>query len=164
MFDGSIAADKTVLKPIATGYRDGVPAPVRDSVRNFMNNLDTPVVFANDMLQGELTRAKITFVRAGINTTLGVGGLFDVATEWGYARHSEDFGQTLAVWGVGEGPYLFLPFIGPSNPRDLAGFGADILLDPLTWIQWDGKFYWYPIHAVRTRFPRFARAQYRHAG
>jgi phospholipid-binding lipoprotein MlaA len=142
VFQGSVAADKAVLKPVALTYRAVVPSPVRDSVRNFMNNLNTPVVFTNDLLQGEFDRAKTTFVRAGINTTAGIGGLFDVATLWGYQRHSEDFGQTLAVWGVGEGPYLFLPFIGPANPRDLAGFGVDFLFDPLTWIQWDGKFYW----------------------
>ncbi|HYM19203.1 MAG TPA: VacJ family lipoprotein [Micropepsaceae bacterium] len=142
MFRVTLAVDKAVFRPTAIAYRDVFPQPVRDSVRNFLNNLNSPVVLANDILQGEANRAGITLLRAGVNTTIGVGGLFDIAQKWGYQRHSEDFGQTLAVWGVGEGPYLFLPLFGPANPRDLFGYVTDIFFDPITYAQWDGKIYY----------------------
>ena len=98
------------------------------------------VILANDVLQGNMDRAGVTFLRAGVNSTLGIGGLIDVAAKWGYQRHSEDFGQTLAVYGVGEGAYLFIPLIGPSNPRDLVGWGVDFLFDPLTYVQWGDQW------------------------
>jgi phospholipid-binding lipoprotein MlaA len=110
-------------------------------VRNFLNNLKSPVIFANDILQGEADRAGVTFVRAIVNTGIGLGGLFEVAEEWGYEGHSEDFGQTLAVWGVGEGPYLMIPLLGPSNPRDLVGRGIDSIFDPLSYVQWGDESY-----------------------
>jgi len=142
MFRVTLAADRAVFRPTALAYRDVFPQPVRDSVRNILNNLNSPIVLANDILQGEANRAGVTLLRAGVNTTIGVGGLFDIAQKWGYQRHSEDFGQTLAVWGVGEGPYLFLPFFGPANPRDLFGYVTDIFFDPITYAQWDGKIYY----------------------
>lgn len=127
--------DKTVLVPLARGYRAAVPEPVRDGVRNVLGNLRSPVILANDMLQGEPRRAGDTLGRFVINSTLGLGGIFDVAESWfGVRGHAEDFGQTLARWGVGEGPYLFVPVIGPSNPRDLTGFGAGIVADPFFWL------------------------------
>jgi phospholipid-binding lipoprotein MlaA len=141
VFTSSIALDKLVFRPVAIVYRDAVPLQARDLVRNFLNNLNSPVILTNDLLQGEGDRAKITLVRAGVNTTIGVGGLFDIAQRWGFDRHSEDFGQTLAVWGVGEGPYLFFPIIGPGNPRDLIGRGIDFLFDPLTYVQWGDAYY-----------------------
>jgi phospholipid-binding lipoprotein MlaA len=141
MFRVTLAVDRAVLRPTAVAYRDVFPQPVRDSLRNFLNNLNSPIVLANDILQGEANRAGVTLLRAGVNTTLGIGGLFDIAQRWGYQRHSEDFGQTLAVWGVPEGPYLFLPLFGPANPRDLTGYIADIFFDPITYAQWDGKIY-----------------------
>jgi phospholipid-binding lipoprotein MlaA len=141
MFNVTLKADKAVLKPTALAYRRVVPEPIRLSVRNFLFNLNTPVIFANDMLQGEITRAGVTFIRASINTTIGIGGLIDVATRWGYPRHSEDFGQTLAVYGVGEGFYLFIPLLGPGNPRDVFGYAADFLFDPLTYVQWGDESY-----------------------
>lgn len=134
MFGIHNAVDKVVLVPVARTYRFIVPEPGRQGVRNFLRNLNSPVIFANDIFQGEVDRAGTTLVRFGINSTLGVAGLFDPATEMGFERHTEDFGQTLAVHGVSEGPYLFLPLFGPSPPRDLVGRGVDRALDPITWV------------------------------
>jgi phospholipid-binding lipoprotein MlaA len=125
------AADKAVIRPIAWTYREGVPAIVKDRVRDFLNNLKTPVILANDLMQGEWARAETTFRRFFINTIAGVGGLMDVATQVGIPRHTEDFGQTLAVAGVADGPYIVLPFLGPSNPRDAVGLVVDYFLDPV---------------------------------
>src|SRR5215813_4016184 len=88
MFRVTLAVDKAVFRPTALAYRNVFPQPVRDSVRNFLNNLDSPIVLANDILQGEATRAGVTLLRAGVNTTIGIGGLFDIAQKWGYQRHS----------------------------------------------------------------------------
>ncbi len=132
--------DIILIKPVATWYQGVVPGVARDSIRHFLDNLDSPVILADDSLQGEWNRAGITASRFGINTTVGVLGLFDPATGWGYPQHREDFGQTLAVWGTGEGPYLFLPILGPSNPRDLSGFAVDQFFDPLTYIYWNGPY------------------------
>lgn len=139
MYDVNQAVDRAVLRPVARGYRSVVPAPVRTGVRNVLSNLRSPVVLLNDALQGETQRFGTTLGRFLLNTTLGVGGIFDVARDLGLPPHSEDFGQTLAVAGVGEGPYLFVPLLGPSNPRDLVGFVAGILADPLTWITYGGS-------------------------
>ena len=126
--------DTVLMRPLAQGYRAVVPPPVRTGVHNLLTNMGTPVVFANDMLQGKPTRAGDSFMRFLINTTVGVAGIFDVAKEWGYPYHDNGFGTTLALWGVDEGPFLFLPILGPSNPRDLVGFGVDIVTDPWTWV------------------------------
>jgi len=126
--------DQAVLEPVARGYRAVTPRPVRGGVRNFLRNLRSPVTFANDLLQGELSRAGTTAARFGINTTVGLVGVLDPATSMGFERHSEDFGQTLAVWGVEPGPYLFIPLLGPSNVRDSAGRIVDTAFDPLTWV------------------------------
>jgi ABC-type transporter MlaC component len=129
------AIDRNVLAPVARGYRAVVPTPVRLGVRNVLANLRTPVILVNDVLQGEPRRAGDTLGRFVVNSTLGVGGIFDVAgNRLGVRGHAEDFGQTFARWGVGEGPYLFIPVIGPSNPRDLTGFGLGIAADPLVWL------------------------------
>lgn len=126
--------DQYALRPVAVGYRAVVPPPVRTGIRNVLGNLRTPVILANDMLQGESRRAGDTLGRFVINSTLGVGGIFDVAESWfGVRGHAEDYGQTLARWGVGEGPFLFIPVLGPTNPRDLVGFGLGIVSDPLSW-------------------------------
>jgi phospholipid-binding lipoprotein MlaA len=103
-------------------------------VHNLLQNMTTPVLFINDVAQTKPRRAGDTFMRFVINTTAGVGGLFDIATRWGYPEHSSDFGETLALWGVPEGPFLFLPLLGPSNPRDATGYGVDVAFDPLTWV------------------------------
>jgi phospholipid-binding lipoprotein MlaA len=118
--------DRSVARPVAVEYRNHIPRPVRRGVRNALNNLRSPVILVNDMLQGQPRRAGDTLGRFLLNTTFGVAGIFDVAQDWfGVPRHTEDFGQTLAVWGATEGPYLFLPLVGPTNPRDLAGSGVD---------------------------------------
>jgi phospholipid-binding lipoprotein MlaA len=130
-FEVNYALDEILLKPIASWYDAIVPTPVEHSVHNFLRNLDGPVVLANDLFQGNFKRAGITAERFLINTTLGVGGLFDVAADhFDLKYHDEDFGQTLAVWGVGEGPYLVVPVLGPSNPRDLGGKVVDSYIDP----------------------------------
>ena len=129
----SDGVDTYFLAPVARAYRYAVPGAIRRPVHNVLQNLTTPVVFVNDVLQTKPRRAGDTFMRFVINSTAGVGGLFDVASQVGYPFHDDDFGTTLALWGVPEGPFLFLPLLGPSNPRDAVGFGVDILFDPLTY-------------------------------
>jgi phospholipid-binding lipoprotein MlaA len=126
--------DTVILKPAAQAYRYAVPEPVRTSVHNVLVNLGTPVALGNDVLQAKPRRAGDTLMRFVINTTVGVVGLFDVADKLGYPAHDTDFGMTLALWGMPEGPFLFLPILGPSDPRDAAGFGVDIAMDPFTWV------------------------------
>lgn len=113
--------DRNIVKPVAKGYRNVFPGPVRLSVGNFFRNLFEPTTIINDLLQGKLGQAASDTGRLLINTTIGIFGLFDVATTWGIERNQEDFGQTLAVWGINPGPYVILPFLGPSNIRDGVG-------------------------------------------
>jgi phospholipid-binding lipoprotein MlaA len=131
--------DHAIARPVAVFYNHAVPGIARDGIHNFLSNLDSPVIFANDVLQGEATRAGTTFGRAVVNSTFGIGGLIDVAGKLGLPGHEEDFGQTLGVWGVDEGPYLVLPFAGPSNPRDVVGMGGDIAMDPFTYMKWNNS-------------------------
>ncbi|MGD0105269.1 MAG: VacJ family lipoprotein [Rhodopila sp.] len=126
--------DTVLLRPAALAYRYVLPDPVRTGIHNVLANIGLPVQLTNDALEGKPRRAGDTTMRFLINTTAGVLGIFDVATKWGYPDHDADFGMTLALWGVPEGPFLFLPVLGPSDPRDAAGFGVDIALDPFTWI------------------------------
>jgi phospholipid-binding lipoprotein MlaA len=126
--------DTVILRPAAIAYRYVVPGPVRDGVHNVLANLGTPIQLTNDMLEGKPRRAGDTAMRFVINSTVGVLGFFDIAKKWGYPDHDADFGMTLANWGVPEGPFLFLPVLGPTDPRDATGFGVDIALDPFTWI------------------------------
>ena len=126
--------DTVILKPAAEAYRWALPEPVRTGIHNMLGNLSTPVVLANDMMQGKPRRAGDTTMRFLINSTAGVAGVFDFASDWGYPSHDTDFGITLALWGVPIGPFLFLPVIGPSGPRDAVGFGMNIVLDPFTWV------------------------------
>lgn len=127
------AIDAAIIKPLATLYRELAPKVLQEAIGNILANLRTPVVLANDVLQGEGRRAGNTLARFVVNTTVGLGGTIDVASEMGIPRHAEDFGQTLAVWGVPEGPYLVLPIFGPSNPRDTVGLVADFFTDPINW-------------------------------
>lgn len=128
------SVDKSIAKPVAVFYTEVVPEGARDGVHNFLLNLGLPVTFANDVLQGEPRRAFDTVGRFVVNSTVGIGGLVDVAQKTGIPEHSSDFGETLAIYGVQEGPYLVLPVLGPSNPRDALGTGVDVVLDPATWI------------------------------
>lgn len=126
--------DEILLKPFAGWYHLAMPDPAEDGVRNFLRNLKSPVYLANDLFQGEWDRAGTTAARFVINSTIGIGGIIDVASMMDLKYHEEDFGQTLAVHGAGEGPYLHLPILGPSNPRDATGRLVDYALDPLTWV------------------------------
>lgn len=123
--------DRTVVRPVAQGYKAVTPPPVRNGLRNVLNNLGEPVTFINDLLQGRPVRAAETATRFVANTTIGVLGVFDVATAAGVPAHDEDFGQTLATYGVGPGPYLFVPVVGPTNARDLGGQLVDIAMNPV---------------------------------
>lgn len=126
--------DTYLLRPAAIVYRDVLPEPVRTGVHNVLSNLGTPVQLGNDMLEGKPRRAGDTTMRFLINTTVGVLGIFDVAKNWGYPDHDADFGMTLAAWGVHAGPFLYLPVLGPNDPRDFFGFGVDVVADPWFWI------------------------------
>jgi phospholipid-binding lipoprotein MlaA len=126
--------DTVILRLAAQAYRFVVPGQVRTGIHNVLSNLNTPVQLSNDVMQGKPRRAGDTTMRFLINSTVGVAGIFDVATDWGYPNHDTDFGLTLATWGVPDGPFLFLPVLGPSNPRDAVGFGVDIAQDPFTWV------------------------------
>lgn len=123
--------DQAFMEPVARGYRAVVPKPARTGLRNFLRNLKTPVNAANQLLQGDVEGMAHDITRGLINTTIGIGGLIDVAKDTGLEYEQEDFGQTLAVWGVGNGPYLVLPLFGPSSFRDTAGMVADYYADPL---------------------------------
>ena len=120
--------DVYVLEPTAKGWRWATPEFVRTGVGNFFTNLRFPVVTANDLLQGKPKSAFYDFVRFATNTTLGFMGFGDPATAIGLARHDEDFGQTLGVWGVPSGPYLVIPFLGASSVRDASGLAVDTAL------------------------------------
>jgi len=135
MFAFNNGVDKYALGPVAGAYETVTPEFARDRVSDFLNNLKAPVILANDVMQGEGGRAGDTLTRFLLNTTVGVAGLWDVAEYNGIEGHSEDFGQTLAVWGVDSGPYLVLPLLGPSTVRDVLGSGVDYALDPLTWTE-----------------------------
>lgn len=134
-FEVNLFLDRLLLRPIAETYRLITPGFVRTGVSNFLFNLKTPVTVANDLLQGEPHRATESLGRFMFNTILGVGGLVDVGGMLGMPpRHTEDFGQTLAVYGVGSGAYIMMPLLGPTNPRDLAGLVVDFAFDPLTFL------------------------------
>ncbi|MFA5592849.1 MAG: VacJ family lipoprotein [Micavibrio sp.] len=123
--------DKAVLEPVARGYRYVTPKPVRSGVRNFLRNLKSPVIMGNQLLQGDLEGFANATGRFFINTLLGIGGVIDIADMGGIPYEPEDFGQTLAVWGVGNGPYMMLPLLGPSTVRDGTGLLVDSFADPV---------------------------------
>jgi phospholipid-binding lipoprotein MlaA len=132
IFDFNEVFYQYIVRPIATIYKENLPDPVQRGVNNFLANLSSPVVFANDLLQGKPDKAMETFGRFLINSSVGFGGLRDAAAEIGIERQNEDFGQTLGYWGVGEGFYLVIPIFGPSNPRDAVGkFLVDGYFDPV---------------------------------
>ena len=134
IFTFNQAADKAVLKPVAQGYRWAVPEFIRTSVSNVFETLKQPAYFLNALLQGNPKDAFYAVERPGVNLTFGCLGLFDVATKMDIPAPDNDFGQTLAKWGWhDEGPFIMLPLLGPSNPRDAIGLGADTLVNPLDW-------------------------------
>lgn len=130
--------DRYLVKPVAKGYQRAVPRPLRFGLTNFFRNLKMPVVMLNDLLQGKPRAAGQDVSRFVVNTTLGIAGFFDAATKLELPRNDEDFGQTLGVWGVRNGPYLVLPFLGPSTVRDGVGFGVDVVTDPITYALEEG--------------------------
>lgn len=146
MFGVNTALDKAVIRPVTYVYRGVVPEGGRESVSNFVNNIYSPVVLANSVLQGDQENSFATFWRFVVNTTFGIGGLFDVASTAGLKNRDADFGQTLAVWGAGSGPYLVLPILGPGTLRDSFGKGVDILINPVTWA--DEEWYGYALAGV----------------
>jgi len=132
VFELNYAFDQLLFRPIAGMYRTGVPEPVRDAIHNVLRNARSPLILINDLLQGNLERARDTAGRFVFNTTLGLGGLLDFADSvMGIKFHDEDFGQTLGVWGFQEGWYMMLPIYGPSNPRDTVGLVVDGFIDPV---------------------------------
>ena len=148
MFAFNQAIDKAILKPMSQAYKDIVPEGGRESIRNFLRNLESPTILFNDVLQGEEQRASNTLNRFFINTSVGFFGFGDPATDMGYPRHTEDFAQTLATYGVESGPYIVSPLFGPSTPRHIAGRLVDFAVHPLTWYlqnQNDGYRYSYGI-------------------
>ncbi|MBS1174012.1 MAG: mlaA [Burkholderiaceae bacterium] len=128
------ALDKVVTKPVAKGYKKIVPVGIRRCVSNMFDNLGTPYTAVNNVLQGKVKSAGQDVGRVIVNSVLGIGGCFDVATKLGIPKHEEDFGQTLAVWGVGSGRFVMLPGFGPSTVRDALTKPVDILANPIRYI------------------------------
>jgi len=124
------AGDKVIAKPVTQVYRAVTPKPARDGIRNFFANVAEPFSFINNILQGKMDRAARNLGRFAVNSTAGIGGLFDHATKMGLAPATEDFGQTFAVWGANGGPYVMLPLLGPSTFRDGVGTGLAFFADP----------------------------------
>ena len=146
IFEFNQFVDRNAIVPAAKAYRTALPDPVRDSVRDFLNNLRAPLIFVNDTLQGQFESAAKTVGRFVINSTIGIGGTVDVAGRWGIPYHEEDLGLTLGAWGIPEGPYIVVPVLGPSTPRDLGGQVAEGFGDPwnllVTGNPW--TLYWIP--------------------
>ncbi len=126
--------DNLLLKPAAIVYKGVLPQFVRTGVTNFFSNIYDILTALNNLLQGKLANALSDTGRVAVNTTLGLAGLLDIATEIGLEKHNEDFGQTLGYWGLGDGPYVQLPLFGPSSVRDSVGRFVDFQLDPVRWI------------------------------
>ncbi len=131
IFEINDFVDFILLRPVAEIYRAIVPDPIRNGVTNVLDNIFTPVVFLNHVLQAEPERATATFFRFLMNSTFGLAGLVDVTSDMGYPRYDTDFNQTLTAWGVDTGPYLVLPLVGPSSFRGATGFVGDYFADPL---------------------------------
>jgi phospholipid-binding lipoprotein MlaA len=132
--DFNKSLDRAAVRPTANAYGVVVPGPIRQGIQNFALNLGQPGNVANNLLQARLDDAVVNTMRFAVNSTVGIGGLFDPATAIGIPDLRTDFGETLAVWGVREGPFLELPFAGPSTLRDTAGIVVDVVYDPLRYI------------------------------
>ena len=129
-----LEANQAVLSPAAKVVKALTPGPLHDRLRDFNANLKEPRIFVNDVLQLRIDAAAHTAVRFVMNSSVGIGGLFDVASQSGLAQESGDFGQTLFVWGVAEGPYVVQPYLGPSTLRDAVGSGVDFVANPVGWV------------------------------
>lgn len=139
--------DHYALLPTARVYRKVIPAVARHGVSHGLSNLNEPVSFINAVLQGKIKQAFRTVDRFLINSVVGIGGLVDVATKWGRPEEKEDFGQTFAVWGIKSGPYLMLPFFGPSTLRDGVGLGVEFALDPVPYAR-NAVIHWTTLDSV----------------
>jgi phospholipid-binding lipoprotein MlaA len=137
MYKFNDAVDTAVIKPVAKGYDAVVPDPISQGVSNFFSNLNDITVIINDLLQGKFYQAYKDTHRFVVNTTVGVGGIFDVASLSGLNKNNEDFGQTLGVWGADPGAYVVLPFFGPRNVRDTFGLIGDMFTDPVMYVEGD---------------------------
>lgn len=155
MLDINGKLDRYVVVPSVAVYFVLVPEPGRRAVHHFLKNLSLPTTFVNDILQGEVKRGGQAIARFLVNTTVGLGGILDPASRMKIPDRGTDFGITLGVWGVGGGPYLVLPFFGPSNPRDAFGLAADVALDPTSYVPlkqhiwWDAGRYYFTVLDLR---------------
>lgn len=131
MFAFNDGLDKAVIKPVAQGYEAALPQTARNGVANFFGNISDAFIGVNNVLQGKMPEAINDFGRVMVNTTIGVLGFMDIATDLGVEKHDEDFGQTFGRWGVGSGAYVVLPVFGPRTVRDTVGLVADIHVDPV---------------------------------
>lgn len=137
MFSFNEGVDYVLLNPITEVYRFVVPDVFRVAIDNFLSHIKSPIYLANELLQGDLDGAGLVTKRFVLNSFTGFGGIVDTASWEGMDYEPEDFGQTLATWGVGSGPYLVLPILGPSNVRDTFGLVADVVMDPINWYVWN---------------------------
>ncbi|HUY68919.1 MAG TPA: VacJ family lipoprotein [Alphaproteobacteria bacterium] len=144
VFDVNDFLDRLLIGPLAGLYDAMIPPEVREHVADILSNMKEPVIFANNILQGRFHSAGVTAERFAINTTIGIGGTFDWANDWKLYQQTGDFGQTLYSWGLGSGPYLVLPLLGPSNLRDAIGLGVDSFASPWQYLARDGssETYW----------------------
>lgn len=149
VFSFNAGVDKAIVHPIVKGYQAITPKPARTGLRNVLRTLRSPVNLGNQLLQGDLEGSANTLTRTAVNVLVGGFGLFDVAGYEGIEYEPEDFGQTLAVWGVPHGPYLVVPLLGPSSARDYAGYFVDAFADPLRW-------YWFNIEEKHLYYTRSA--------
>ena len=140
-FDLNQRLDRDAGKPVAIAYKQDVPQRVRGSLHNVLDNLGGPVNVANDLLEVQFTNAGIAAGRFLVNTTIGVAGIFDVATDWGLPERNRDFGETMGTYGVPPGPYLVLPLRGSTDVRDFAGNYLDGFVTPLHFVRYDGSNY-----------------------
>ena len=144
--------DHVLATPVATLYRNVLPVGIRDRVRNFFANIADPFIGVNNVLQGKIEDGFLDWMRFAVNSTVGLFGIHDVATDMGLEKHNEDFGQTFGRWGVGTGPYLVLPIFGSSDLRDGVGFVVDIYADPLTNVRpHDVQYLLYGLRFTQTR-------------
>jgi phospholipid-binding lipoprotein MlaA len=141
MFKFNTDFDNAFFKPVAQGYQAIIPEPVNHGITNFFNNIADVTSAVNNALQFKLSRAGSDVGRVVVNTTVGLVGFIDVATNVGIPSYKEDFGQTLGYWGFGDGPYFVMPILGPSSVRDTVGFAGDVVIDPFFSLEAD-EIYW----------------------
>ncbi len=131
MFSINDSLDSAAIKPVAKAYDSSLPSPIKRGISNFFNNIEDAMVGVNNILQGKPAEGVSDLGRVLVNSTMGILGFIDVASEMGLEKHDEDFGQTMGRWGVGNGPYVVLPLFGPKTTRDAIGFAADSRFDPV---------------------------------